>query len=128
MTKPLVNDALWQRLEPLFPPRKPRRARFPGRKPMDYRRILTGILFVLKTGIPWEDLPREMGCGCGVTCLNYLRAWQEAGVWEKLRQVILAESPQARRIDWSRAAAARLKLGAPPGGEDAGPQVRTEAG
>jgi transposase len=63
MAKPLVSDALWERLEPLLPPSKPRRFRFPGRKPLDRRKVLTGIIFVLKTGIPWEDLPQEMGCG-----------------------------------------------------------------
>jgi transposase len=63
--KQLITDALWQRLEPLLPPPPQRRFRFPGRKPLDYRKILTGILFVLKTGIAWEDLPAELGCGCG---------------------------------------------------------------
>ncbi len=71
--KPLVSDALWERLQPLLPPPPPRRFRFPGRKPLDYRKILTGILFVLKTGIAWDDLPAEWGCGCGKTCSHYLR-------------------------------------------------------
>ena len=68
--KPLVTDALWERLQPLLPPPPLRRFRFPGRKPLDYRKILTGILFVLKTGIAWDDLPAELGCGCGKTCRN----------------------------------------------------------
>ncbi len=76
--KPLVSDALWKRLEPLLPPPPPRRFRFPGRKPLDYRKILTGILFVLKTGIAWDDLPADLGCGCGKTCRSYLQAWQQA--------------------------------------------------
>ena len=59
MAKPLLSDALWKRIEPLLPPHKPRRRRFPGRKPIDDRKALTGILFVLKTGINWEDLPQE---------------------------------------------------------------------
>ena len=59
--KPLVSDDLWQRLEPLLPPPPRRRFRFPGRKPLDSRRILTGILFVLKTGIAWDDLPGRAG-------------------------------------------------------------------
>ncbi len=63
--KSLVTDALWERLQPLLPPPPPRRFRFPGRKPLDYRKILTGILFVLKTGIAWDDLPAELNCGCG---------------------------------------------------------------
>ncbi|HXG10391.1 MAG TPA: transposase, partial [Gemmataceae bacterium] len=73
--KPLVSDALWQRLEPLLPPPPTRRFRFPSRKPLDYRKILTGILFVLQTGIAWDDLPAELGCGCGKTCRHYLRLW-----------------------------------------------------
>ena len=75
----------------------------PRRKPLDYRKVLTGTIFVLKTGIPWEQLPQEMGCGCGMTCLNYLNAWQRAGVWEKLHQILLAELEQADKLDWSRA-------------------------
>jgi len=95
MAKPLVSDALWERIQPLLPPPKPRRFRCPGRKPLDYRRVLTGIIFVLKTGIPWEDLPQEMGCGCGMTCLNYLNAWHRAGVWEGLHQILLQELEDA---------------------------------
>ena len=66
--KPLVSDALWTRIQELLPPEEPRRFRWPGRKPLDRRRILTGILSVLKTGIAWDDLPAELGCGCGQTC------------------------------------------------------------
>src|SRR5438128_11999096 len=74
MARPLVSDELWEALRPLLPPPKPRRFRYPGRKPVDDRKALTGILFVLKTGIPWEDLPWEMGCGCGMTCWRRLHA------------------------------------------------------
>ena len=101
MAKPLVSDELWQRIEPLLPKPKPRRFRFPGRKPLDYRKVLTGIIFVLKTGIPWEELPQEMGCGCGMSCLNYLNAWQRAGVWKKLHEILLAELEEADKLDWS---------------------------
>ncbi len=66
--KTFVTDALWERIEPLLPPPPPRRFRFPGRKPLEPRQILTGILFVLKTGMAWDDLPAELGCGCGKTC------------------------------------------------------------
>lgn len=65
MAKPLLDDALWAVIEPLLPPPKPRRSRFPGRKPLDNRKVLTGILFVQRCGIPWEMLPKEMGCGSG---------------------------------------------------------------
>ena len=66
MAQPLVSDALWDRIEPLLPPAKPRRFRFPGRKPVDRRRVLTGIVFVLKTGIPWEELPQDKRWGVAV--------------------------------------------------------------
>jgi transposase len=56
---------------------------------MDDRKALTGILFVLKSDIPWEMLPREMGCGCGMTCWRRLRDWQKAGVWAALHRVLL---------------------------------------
>ena len=104
MAKPLVPDALWEILAPLLPPAKPRRRRYPGRKRLDDRKALTGILFVLKTGIPWEDLPIEMGGGCGMTCWRRLRAWQRAGVWFHLHQVLLEQLDDAGKIDWARAA------------------------
>jgi len=104
MAKPLVSDSLWESLQPLLPPPKPRRFRYPGRKPVDDRKALTGVLFVLKTGIPWEDLPVEMGCGCGMTCWRRLAAWQQSGVWFRLHQVLLQELDDAGKIDWSRAA------------------------
>lgn len=103
MAKPLVSDELWKRIEPLLPPAKKRRKRFPGRMPLDNRKVLTGILFVLKTGIAWAQLPQEMGCGSGVTCWRRLHEWQEAGVWQKLHEVLLAELNKDDQIDWSRA-------------------------
>src|SRR5262245_31095538 len=120
MAKLLVSDELWQRLEPLLPPSKPRRFRFPGRKPLDYRNVLSGILFVLKTGINWEDLPAELGWGCGKTCKEYLKAWQRAGIWQRLHAVLLSELREADQIDWSRAAADSIKARAVGGGDDTG--------
>ena len=85
-----VPDGLWQRIEPLLP-KKQRRFRYPGRKPLIDRKVLQGILFVLHTGIGWEHLPQELGFGCGMTAWRRLRAWQQAGVWEKLHELLLAE-------------------------------------
>lgn len=101
MAKPLLPDDLWEAVEPLLPvePPKPRG----GRPRVPDRAALTGILFVLKSGIPWEMIPQEMGCGCGMTCWRRLRDWQEAGVWEKLHQVLLDRLGRADQIDWSRA-------------------------
>src|SRR3954447_14612894 len=104
MAKPLLPDDLWAKVEPLLPAPKPRRFRFPGRKPLDNRKALAGILFVLKTGIPWEDLPPEMGCGSGMSCWRRLRDGQHADVWTRLVEVLLAELQGAALIDWSRAA------------------------
>lgn len=103
MAKPLLDDDLWNLLEPLLPAPKPRRSRYPGRKPISNRQALTGILFVLKTGIPWEDLPQELGCGSGMTCWRWLRDWQAAGVWQQIHETLLAQLQAGDRIDWSRA-------------------------
>jgi transposase len=119
--KLLVTDALWERIQPLLPPPPQRRFHFPGRKPLDYRKILTGILFVLKTGIAWDDLPAELGCGCGKTCRHYLRLWHQAGVWRRLHALLLAELNGADEIDWSRALIDASFAKAPEGGEDTGP-------
>jgi transposase len=119
--KPLVTDELWAKVEPLLPPPPERRFRFPGRKPLGYRQVLTGILFVLKTGIAWDDLPAELGCGCGKTCRHYLRLWHRAGVWRRLHALLLAELNGADQIDWERALIDASFCKAPEGGEDTGP-------
>jgi transposase len=115
MAKPLVPDALWVRIETLFPAPKPRPRG--GRPPIDDRAALAGILFVLRTGIGWEYLPQEMGCGSGMTCWRRLRDWQLAGVWERLHLVLLDELGRAGKIDWSRvsldASSVRAKGGVP---------------
>lgn len=103
MAKPLLDDELWLLIEPLLPVRE-RRFRFPGRKAVDDRRCLTGILFVLRTGTPWEYLPKELNCGSGMTCWRRLRDWKEAGVWEKLHLLLLERLNRSDQIDWSRAA------------------------
>lgn len=105
MAKPILDEELWQLIEPLLPPAKPRRFRYPGRKPISNRQALTGILFVLKTGIPWEYLPQELGCGSGMTCWRRLRDWQKAGVWEQLHQRLLQKMQAQGALDWSLAIA-----------------------
>jgi len=101
MAKPLLDDELWSMIQPLLPPPKPRRVKFPGRKPLDHRKVLTGILFVLKSGIPWEDLPKEMGCGSGMSCWRYLEAWQQAGVWDKVHKILLDRLRADDQLDLS---------------------------
>jgi transposase len=102
MGKPIIDDELWALIEPLLPPAKPRRFKHPGRKPVPDPAALTGILFVLKTGIRWRDLPAEMGCGSGVSCWRCLRDWQQAGVWDRLHLVLLAKLRAVDKIDFSR--------------------------
>ena len=116
MARAILSDELWSLIEPHLPAPKPRRFRYPGRKPVENRAALTGILFVLKTGIPWEDLPQEMGCGSGMTCWRRLRDWQEAGVWQTIHEVMLAKLNQADQIDWSRAVVDSATLRALKGG------------
>ena len=101
MAKELVSDEHWEIVEPLLPeePPKPKG----GRPRLDDRAALTGILFVLKSGIPWEMLPQEMGCGSGVTCWRRLKEWQEAGVWERLLSVLLDRLGGDDQIEWERA-------------------------
>ena len=101
MAKPLVSDALWERIEPLVPPEPPKPKG--GRPRIPDRACLSGIIFVLKSGIPWEMLPQELGCGSGMTCWRRLRDWHEAGVWERLQRALLDELGHAEAIDWERA-------------------------
>jgi len=117
MARPILDEALWEVIEPLFPPPKQRRRRFPGRRPVDNRRALSAILFVLRTGLPWEDLPQELGWGSGMTAWRRLHAWQKKGVWKKIHAALLAHLQHADRIDWSRAIVDSSSLRAVHGGK-----------
>lgn len=126
MAKELVSDELWDHIEPLIPKRE-RRFRYPGRKPINDRKALTGIIFVLISAIPWEMLPKEMNCGSGVSCWRRLRDWQEAGVWEKLHGVLLDELGCANKIDWSRAIVDSGSIRAVGGGEKKWPKSNRQS-
>jgi transposase len=115
--KALVSDELWAIVEPLLPKHKP--SAKGGRPRVGDRECLRGIIFVLRTGMPWEYLPRELGCGSGVTCWRRLRDWQEAGVWERLHAVLLEHLARAEKLDWSRAALDSRSLAAKKGGPSA---------
>lgn len=101
MAKPLLTDELWSRIEPLLPliQRSPKG----GRPRIPDRAALTGILFVLRTGCPWEYLPQEMGCGSGMTCWRRLRDWHKAGLWERIWHLLLDELGLVDEIDWDKA-------------------------
>ena len=120
MAKPLVSDELWAIVEPLIP-KVERRYRFPGRKRIDDRKVLTGILFVLQTGIPWEYLPKEMGCGSGMTCWRRLKEWQEQGVWQRLHELLLAKLQRGRADRLVAGGDRQLARACRWGGEKTGP-------
>ena len=116
MAKQLVSDELWQNIESLLPP-EPEKPKG-GRPRLSNRAALAGILFVLQTGIPWEMLPIEMGCGSGMTCWRRLRDWQAAGVWDRLHQKLLETLAGAEQLDWSRASLDAGMVPAPGGRSD----------
>jgi transposase len=123
MSDVLLPDDLWERLEPLLPKprRKNRHVQFAGRKPSEPRQIVQGILFVLRTGIPWRRLPATSDFPSGYTCRRYLRRWNRRGIWQRLFEALLAELQKAHQIDWYRARVDSASLRAPSGGAKTGP-------
>jgi transposase len=119
MSTPLVSDALWSLIAPFLPPEQPKPR---GGRPRSIpdRAALSGILFVLKSGIGWEMLPQEMGCGSGMTCWRRLRDWQQAGVWQSVHRALLQQLHDAGQIGWERAALDSASVPAPAGGEATG--------
>ena len=121
MIDELVPDGLWERVAPLLPPPKPRRSRYPGRRPIGDRAALAGIVSVLKTGIAWNQPPTALvGCS-GVTCWRRLRTWTEAGVWPRLHQLLLAELRAAGALDLDRCAVDGSHVRALKGGTTSAP-------
>ena len=125
MAKPLVSDDLWALVAPLLPPAPPKPKG--GRPRVPDRACLTGIIFVLKSGIPWEMLPQELGCGSGMTCWRRLRDWQEAGVWDALHHALLDRLGAADQIDWSRASLDSASIPANRGASASAPTRRIAA-
>ena len=94
------------------------------------RAALEGILFVLDTGCRWRDLPEQLGCGSGHTAWRRLREWQDAGVWDRLHQLVLDELSNIDELDWTRGCIDAVSVRSKKGGELTGrsPTDRGEAG
>lgn len=114
-----VSNGFWERVRPLLPVAE-RRLRYPGRKRIDDRLCLEGILFVLFSGLPWDAVPAELGVS-GVTCWRRLQEWQAAGVWRRLLALLVEELEQKGALDAARllvdASIAPAKKGAPKRGQ-----------
>lgn len=118
MAGPLITDELWHELVPHLDGRAKGLRR--GRPLTSDRATITGILFVLKTGIAWKDLPRELNCGSGMTCLRRLRGWQRIGVWERMCEVLRRPGFGLERLDWARVEVRRSRrIRFPSGNEEA---------
>ena len=114
----LVPDDLWLAVEPLLPRARPKPKG--GRPRAPDRAALAGILFVLRTGIQWHEVPTELGC-CGKTCWRRLGEWHAAGVWRGLHRVLLERLPGDGQPDWSRESLDSAALAAEKGGAETGP-------
>jgi len=117
--KPLLPDDLWELIEPQLPAPKPHPKG--GRPPLDNRQVLTGIIFILRTGLPWEYLPQEMGCGCGMTCWRRLKAWFVAGIWQKIHTLLLSRLRFLKKLDFRRFLIDTCHVRAVGGGAQTGP-------
>src|SRR5262249_4762088 len=114
MASVLLPDRLWIEIEHLFP--RYHSSPKGGCPPKDARQVLTAILFVLKTGIGWKDLPTEAFGISYKTCLRRMAQWSKRGIWQQMHELLLAKLRGAERLDWSRVLVDCSLVKAPLGG------------
>src|ERR1700678_232411 len=90
-----LTDEEWERIAPLLPPTHPDK---PGHPWTDHRPVLNGILWILRTGAPWEDLPERYPPKS--TCNDRLRRWKHDGTWDRIFQEILAQEEKDSNVIW----------------------------
>ena len=120
----LVSDELWEQIEPLLP-LEPEPSPLGGRPRVTNRQALTGVVFVLRTGIPWQALPTEMGCGSGSTCWRRFAEWTQLAVWSKLHTLLLSQLGKAGAVNLERAVIDSASVRAVFGGRTPDPTLRT---
>lgn len=120
----LVTDELWNEIEPLFPKHVP--SEKGGRPPVDNRTVFTCLIFMLKTGIGWRDLPTELGAS-EKTVRRRLKAWSDQGLWTAIFHRLLTKLRAAGRLDLAEVLIDAGLIKAPCGGEKSVPTQRIEA-
>jgi transposase len=125
MAKKRVSEALWDAIAPLLPEHKP--SPKGGRPPVSDRACLEGIIFVLKTGMPWQMLPTRLGYGSGSTCWRRFHAWTQLGVWPELHRRLLRVLGRHGRINLERAVIDSASVRALKGGRTPARTPRIEA-
>ena len=93
-----LTDAQYARLKPLLPPRRPTKGSKGGRPRNDDRPIINGILWILRTGAPWPDLPARYGPPSTVSTRLY--RWKKAGIWDRILAAVQAAADAAGELDW----------------------------
>jgi transposase len=89
-----LTDEQWRHLWPLLPPERPRT----GRPNHDLRTILNGILWVLRTGAPWRDMPERYG-PVGTVSSRFYR-WRTSGVWGRVLAALQARADARGEVNW----------------------------
>lgn len=120
----LVPDELWHEIEPLLPVERPKPKG--GRPAVPNRQALAGIVYVLRSGVAWNMVPAELGCGSGVTCWRRLRDWTQAGVWAEVHRRLLRQLGKADALDLSLAVIDSQSVRAVFGGTTQGRTPLTE--